>query len=459
VKGVFAVAWLCVALAVPSADAQQTEVKREVAAVVRISGIPLRADGRPDERAPRIAAHLRRDVERLASKDLADVPFAIAMTGQACDELRLSRLPDAKQVLMLARRLAGARPVLTTPYGEARIDASGPKKLRREITEGRRVIESCLGVHPIAVLAPPSAMVVPDDAGQHVLHRIGVKRVLSSYAVPPGADGPDVLPARTVGASSEIDTVLTDRPEAKGLVAVVDEPGPLEALRKDDRVKLVDLDGLGDLDVREGLIATDVVVSARSRRAAERATDALQRFRSITYTGNRAAEIYRVVLAAGEAAAQGGAGRAGSARMLEELAVAIERQFSLVTVAEGAVTFTSRRGSVPVTVTNKATYPVRIRVSVLSPKLAFPDGRTHVVKVDPPGDTITFQALARSSGTFPVIAVLKSPDGKLKIHDAELSVRSAAANLPALILTGGGALFLLVVFGRRIGRRRRSADA
>jgi hypothetical protein len=142
-------------------------------------------------------------------------------------------------------------------------------------------------------------------------------------------------------------------------------------------------------------------------------------------------------------------------RIADPITRFVESQLAKITVVRGSVTFTSRRGSVPVTVSNKTTYPVRVRVSVQSAKLAFPSGRTRVVTIKPPGDTITFVALATSSGTFPLTAAVKGPSGRPKIDQAELTVRSAAANLPAVILTAGGALFLLVVFGRRLGRRRR----
>jgi hypothetical protein len=145
----------------------------------------------------------------------------------------------------------------------------------------------------------------------------------------------------------------------------------------------------------------------------------------------------------------------GLARDIERF---VDRELDRITLSEGAVTFTSRRGTVPVTVANRARYPVRIRVSVSSPKLTFPD-RTRVVTIRPPGDTITFEATARSTGTFPTLAVLKSRNGRVTLDRAELTVRSTATNLSALILTGGGAIFLVVFLLRRVARRRSARDS
>jgi hypothetical protein len=94
-----------------------------------------------------------------------------------------------------------------------------------------------------------------------------------------------------------------------------------------------------------------------------------------------------------------------------------------------------------------------------SSKLTFPDGAESVVTVDPPGDTTVFAALARSTGTFPVQVRVTSPDRDVVFHSGELTVRSTAANLPALVLTAGGAVFLVGWSARQLRRRRKGREA
>jgi hypothetical protein len=256
-----------------------------------------------------------------------------------------------------------------------------------------------------------------------------------------------------------VEDVAAVRPEAPALAVVVGEAARLRDLIDDERLDITTIDGLRGVDVRTGSIPPNVTPSRRARTALERSADALEVFRSVTYDGNRIADVFRVRQARSEQHALDGDSADQRAEAITEARILeqdITEQFRLWSLQNGSVTFTSRRGSVPLTVTNRASYAIRVRVTASSPKVDFPEGRTVVRRIEPPGDTITFDANARSSGTFPVAATLRSPDRRVTFDTAELSVRSTAANLPALILTGGGALFLLVVFGRRLGRRRRS---
>jgi hypothetical protein len=186
--------------------------------------------------------------------------------------------------------------------------------------------------------------------------------------------------------------------------------------------------------------------------------EAHEDFRSYTLADNRLAGIFRAVIANASGTADAKVRNSTKVRRtLSLVAREIRRHFALVSVTEGSVTFTSRRGSVPVTVSNKASYTVKVRVSLQSSKLSFPRTRTLVREVAPPGRTITFDALAESSGTFPITVVLKSPRSEITLDTDEFTVRSTAANLPVLILTVAGALLLLVLYAGRVGRRRRGS--
>jgi hypothetical protein len=82
------------------------------------------------------------------------------------------------------------------------------------------------------------------------------------------------------------------------------------------------------------------------------------------------------------------------------------------------------------------------------------------VTIPPHGDTITFEAEARSTGSFPMTVRLTSPNGRVDFASGKVVVRSTAANVLALVLTLSGALFLVAwssrdFIRRRIARRRR----
>jgi hypothetical protein len=95
-----------------------------------------------------------------------------------------------------------------------------------------------------------------------------------------------------------------------------------------------------------------------------------------------------------------------------------------------------------------------VTVNVSSPKLDFPDGDSRVVTVQPPGDTITFVAVARSTGSFPMLVSVEDAKGSFVLDRGELTVRSTAANLPALAVTIAGFVLLIVFYVRRKKRRQ-----
>jgi hypothetical protein len=192
-----------------------------------------------------------------------------------------------------------------------------------------------------------------------------------------------------------------------------------------------------------------------------RAESAVADFASYTLADNTLLAHYRLALASARATG-GWADDWGRARAWSrEVTASVGAQRRLIAVSSGSVTFTSQRGEVPVTVVNGAEYPVRVRIDVSSAKLRFPEGNDRVLDpLAPPGETVTFAALADATGTFPITVRLSSPDGRTVVATDELLVRSTAANVVGLALTAGGAAFLAVWYGRRIvtGRRRHGRD-
>jgi hypothetical protein len=121
------------------------------------------------------------------------------------------------------------------------------------------------------------------------------------------------------------------------------------------------------------------------------------------------------------------------------------------------VTLTSKSGSVPVTIINRNSFPVRLRVRVESAKVGFPNGATKIIQVQPPNDTVDFTVLARAAGSFPLDVRLETPDGARLIGRGRVVLRSSAVSAVALLVVAGSTLFLLLAWARRSHKRTKAA--
>jgi hypothetical protein len=121
------------------------------------------------------------------------------------------------------------------------------------------------------------------------------------------------------------------------------------------------------------------------------------------------------------------------------------------------VTLTARGGDVPVTVLNHTGQPITVRVRLESAKVVFPEGATRIADVEGRVRTLTFRVQARAAGSFPVDVLLETPDGHREIGRGRVVVRSTAVSAVTLAATGGGALFLLAAWARRLRRARHTA--
>jgi hypothetical protein len=449
----------------PAVAAAQEATGLELAVVIPITSPPLFAPGgSPAREADVRLADLAEQLQSLTSPDLADIPIALAPNPVFCDELQWSGSPAAQRVRSLMQMLGARYPLLSSPYAEVRLPRLTRAQLRVEVAAGRRALRSCAGVTPIGVLHPPdlqldedvldalnasavNALLGPADRIAEEPSRIGGLTAIPAETVSPGASPNDaVIRFRTHRAAVAI--VPPDRADLITFIA---------ALANDPRIELRPVtDLVGDAQDRSATFPPLPEAPDAYDRALEGTRAALARFRSYILRDNRLAAVLRTTFARARGSAEWNdrwsVGRRRAAAIIES----IRRQQRLITIEEGDVTFTSRRGSVPVTVRNGARYPVRVRIALASPKLEFPDARTRVVTVDPPGDTIVVAALARSTGTFPVQVQLTSSDRSIRFDTGELTVRSVAANVSALVLTGGGALFLVGWYARRVLRRRRA---
>lgn len=136
---------------------------------------------------------------------------------------------------------------------------------------------------------------------------------------------------------------------------------------------------------------------------------------------------------------------------------AIDAALATIQMPQGrSITLTARRGSIPVTFQNRSGRPARVVVKMSSDKLVFPAGSTQTLELTRLNTTQRFPVVARTSGAFPIRIQLTSPDGKLVVGRARITVRSTAASGLGVGVSVGAALFLALWWGRHASRGRRA---
>ncbi|MFA5882697.1 MAG: DUF6049 family protein [Acidimicrobiia bacterium] len=119
------------------------------------------------------------------------------------------------------------------------------------------------------------------------------------------------------------------------------------------------------------------------------------------------------------------------------------------------ITLTSRSGEIPLTFRNETGFPVRLRASLASEKLFFPDGSVIDLELPPKSTTVRVAVEARTSGTFPLDLEVTSTDGVLSISQRRLEVRSTFVSTVGVVLMGSAVAFLALWWGLDLRRRRR----
>ena len=186
-----------------------------------------------------------------------------------------------------------------------------------------------------------------------------------------------------------------------------------------------------------------------------RARGAIEQLESATSQAQALVERLKTLLLMSEGADFTDDEREGLA-FLRAVRRGVNREFDKVSPPSGtSVTLTSRRGVIPVTVTNSTGYSLRLRVTLLSPRLEFlQEGDTRVVVLNRPRQALSFPVLAQTTGRFPVRILLRTPRGA-HIAESRIVVRSTALNTRALLITIAAALFLLFLWVRRLVFRGR----
>jgi hypothetical protein len=120
------------------------------------------------------------------------------------------------------------------------------------------------------------------------------------------------------------------------------------------------------------------------------------------------------------------------------------------------VTLTAVSGQVPVSVRSDATIPLRVQITLTSPRYEVEGGPTREIVLQPQStEILTFGVRALSpGGTSPIQVVISDVDGTLDLARGRVVVRSTAFSIVGVVVVAGAGLFLLVWLLRELSRRR-----
>jgi hypothetical protein len=147
--------------------------------------------------------------------------------------------------------------------------------------------------------------------------------------------------------------------------------------------------------------------------------------------------------------------------LLAGLEQRLTRMLAQVTLGnDRTITLTSRSANIPLTIVSTASWPLRLRLDLSSPKLEFPGGgelRTILVQ---PGrsNEYSFRVDALTSGDLPLKVELQSPGGELVFFTRKITITSTAVSAVALVLTAGAGGYLLIWWGLTLRRSRRARN-
>lgn len=399
--------------------------------------------------------------------------------------------------------------VVALPYAApsvpSLVEAGLSSDLEAQMARGREAISAMLGVTPAdRVFRPPGSVL--SQAGLAALAGIGVRTLIldaDSFPSPAGKFSPKATglvwdgPGGHIGATAPdpgLDAYLNPPPDdpvlraqqwigelsamyfelpskVRGATVVFgedDAPDPLFLdqllkplsdpparsawLRPKSITQLVEAvpPGEGRRRVRMKPFRSFSSRFAARIRSAEASID---QFETMTEEAAPLARRLRTLLFLSESR-QFLASEAEGLRFLAAVNRSLRREFDKIeTPSGGSISLTSRGGVIPVTLRSLADYDVRVRVTLLSPRLEFPDGRSREILLSEPGAALTFPVRAQTTGRFPVSILIDTPGGH-RIGESHIVVRSTAYNRVALVVTIGAALFLAAWWGRRFLRRK-----
>lgn len=442
-------------------------------------------------------------------------PDATAATGAAPSSD--PPLQAAQRLASLQSQAAlSSRQVLAGTYARVDLPALATAGLEEEITaqlaEGADVLRATLGIRPdprtflatgsldgrtLAALrrAGVDRLVVPRGALVPVFEQltparpfeveIGSRTFLAGSADPalaeilsPDAEGGGDLPSDAEIAQrllAGLTVVALEAPSEQRGILVVPRPtwrpttgrlvGALRGLADHPALHPVTLDGFfGQVSPSEGETGTRALQPAEPGRLAISAPAvrlARDRIASLAAMLPAAAAEptlagRRLLLAEAEPFQRRGADPSAS-DYLAGVDGIIDAVLGAIRLPDApAVTLTAQRARVPITLVNDFGAPLKVRVGFASDKLLFPDGETYDVELPPRSTTDRYTVEARTSGTFPMLVEVTSPDGRLVVGSFEMTIRSTAVSGVALTITVGAGVFLMGWWGNHVRNARRA---
>jgi hypothetical protein len=112
-------------------------------------------------------------------------------------------------------------------------------------------------------------------------------------------------------------------------------------------------------------------------------------------------------------------------------------------------------GTIPISLGDPGTREMNVTLQLSSSHLTFPQGDTRSVRITQPHQIVFFPVEATTTGRFTVQVVVKAPSGR-QVTSTNLVVQSTTYNRIALLVTGGAALALVLLWVRRLFRRTTS---
>ena len=424
---------------------------------------------------------------------------------------------QARDVLAELEAAAESRQVVSAPFVDVTVDALEATGLGDELAVQRRrgddALRDALGITPApgtwvaeeglgpAALARledlgVERLVVPDEALDVVQLRLTLTRPFSVTAggrisslevtaAEPALAAHHLLDDPVLGAQQ----LLADLAVLQG-----DEPGPLRprgvvvapppGVRTDPAFLAELLDGVADSPILEpvtldsyfeavpaegepgeALVRTLAPSGGRLSISAGDVADArgrLDAFAGLVEGGAAPESLSDQILVAEADGLTPGERRRRLAGVPEE----IQRRVGSVSVVD-STTFRlpDSEGTIPLTLVRDGSAPLSVRVVLESDKLEFEDadgggaGRvSYDVELASENTPLVVPVQVRSPGTFPLLVTVTSPDGRLELVRAQLTIRSTAFSGVGVALSAGAGLFLLLWWARHWRTVRRARD-
>ena len=125
-------------------------------------------------------------------------------------------------------------------------------------------------------------------------------------------------------------------------------------------------------------------------------------------------------------------------------------------IGKDEIILISREAPIELVLSNETNYRVKLTIDLLSDRLVF-ERRRFTERVAPGTHSIEIDAVSESSGAFPLVARIFTPEG-YSIADKRLTVRSTELNVIAVGITVGALLFLIVFYTVRALRPKREGE-